>query len=197
MKRLGFILGAIILTGCAEPQAAGPATKDAPDKARSGAHPTWVQRGNWVPEWSSYVPTEVTLDGKRATTMFPAPGARRHVRDADAPSLVDGGIKGVPKIGMASVPLEGGTLELRVGEVAERNVQLDQVEAIGTIGDSVRVYWTWRRRAVTTQNGQPVEVPFSTVFIEAVRPGKTEVALHWPDSVRKALSVTVTDRPAP
>lgn len=192
MSRVRFLLVALSLSACAEPPSGRTATTDAPDKAaRRGVRPVWVERGNWVPEWSSYVSKEVTLDGKKITTNSPAPGARQHVRDADAPSLVDSGVRAGAKIGMSSVPLSPGTLELRVGEVVERNVPQDQLEAIGTIGDSARVYWTWRRRAVRTESGQTVEVPFSTVFIEGVHPGRTDVSLHWPDSLRQSLVVVV------
>ena len=136
----------------------------------------------------------MTVDGKRITTMSPAPGAQQHVRDADAPSQVDSGIRGVLKIGMAPIALGPGTVELRIGEVAERNVLPDELEAVGVTGDSARVYWTRRRRAVHSENGQAVEVPFSTVLIEGVRPGRTELSLHFPDSVRQTLVVVVTER---
>jgi len=184
------------VTACGEPQQRPAA--EAPDTApRQGARPVWVERGNWVPEWSSYVSKEATVDGKRITTSAPAPGARQHVRDADGPSVVDSGIRPGAKITMSPTPLGAGPLEIRVGEVVERNVPLDQLEAIGTIGDSARVYWTWRRRAVRTENGQPVEVPFSTVFIEGVHPGRTDVSLHWPESLRQSLVVTVREAAGP
>lgn len=195
---LVFFVLPLSLTACGEPQGARTATTEAPDTtAARRPRPAWVERGNWVPEWSSYVSKEVTVDGKRITTNSPAAGARQHVRDADAPSVVDSGIRVGAKIAMSPVALGAGPLELRVGEVVERNVPLDQLEAIGTIGDSARVYWTWRRRAVRTENGPPVEVPFSTVFIEGIRPGRTEVSLHWPDSVRQSLVVTVSEPSAP
>lgn len=181
------------LAACGDPQGSGTAPKQPTDRARHGPKPTWVERGNWIPEWSSYAPTEaIGMDGKRVMTMTPASGATQHVRDADSPSLVDSGIRPRAKLGMSTIPLEAGTLDLRVGEVVERNVLQDQLEAIGTNGESAQVYWTWRRRAVKNENGQAVEIPFSTVLIEGVKPGRTEVSLHWPESVRQSLVINVT-----
>lgn len=197
MSRSAGILAAFValaaLAACGDPQGSGTAPKQPTDRALHGPKPTWVERGNWIPEWSSYAPTEaIGMDGKRVMTMTPASGATQHVRDADSPSLVDSGIRPRAKLGMSTIPLEAGTLDLRVGEVVERNVLQDQLEAIGTNGESAQVYWTWRRRAVKNENGQAVEIPFSTVLIEGVKPGRTEVSLHWPESVRQSLVINVT-----
>lgn len=194
-----LLLVVLLLAACGGPQPGTPSASSgtASHGSSSGAHPVWVERGNWVAEWSAYVPNETTTaDGKRVTTQTPAPGAQQQVRDADAPSLVRSGSSraAAAKIGMAAVALAPGTIDLRVGDVAERNVLHDQLEAIGTIGDSARVYWTRRRRTVRTENGQAVEIPFSTVFIEGVHPGRTEISLHYPDSVRQSLIVTVAER---
>ena len=153
-----------------------------------------MERGNWVVEWSSYSPREVvTVDGKRVVTMVPTPGASQHVRDADTPSRVDGGAKANTKISViAAADVEPGTIALDVGTVTERNVPQDRLEALAVSGDSARVYWTWRRRSVRNEAGESVEVPFSTILIEGVHPGKTELYLHWPDSVKQTLVVNVS-----
>jgi len=51
--------------------------------------------------------------------------------------------------------------------------------------------WTWRRRAVRPGNGSAVEIPFSTILVEGVSPGKTELFLHWPNSVKQSVVVNV------
>ena len=145
-------------------------------------------------EWSSYTPREVvTAPGKRVITMVPTPGASQHVRDADSPSRVDGGAKANAKITtIAIADVEPGIIALDVGTVTERNVPQDRLEALAVAGDSARVYWTWRRRSVRSESGESVEVPFSKIFIEGVHPGKTELYLHWPDSVKQTLVVNVS-----
>ena len=150
-----------------------------------------MERGNWVIEWSSYTPKDVLVDGKPSTVYVPTPGASQHVRDADAPSKVDGGAKAIPKIGIAAADLEPGIIELDVGTVTERNVLQDGLEALAVGGTSARVYWTWRRRAVRLDNGSAVEIPFSTLLVEGVSPGKTELFLHWPNSVKQSVVVNV------
>lgn len=180
------------LAACAESPPAKPLPVPGTDPdARHSPGALWMERGNWVIEWSSYTPKEVIADGKSTTTYLPTPGASQHVRDADAPSKVDGGAKVVPKIGMAAADLEPGIIELDVGTVTERNVLQDGLEALAVSGSSARVYWTWRRRAVRPADGAAVEVPFSTILIEGVRPGKTELFLHWPNSVKQSVVVNV------
>jgi len=180
------------LAACAESPPVRPATPPGTDPdARHSPGARWMERGNWVIEWSSYTPKDVLVDGKPSTVYVPTPGASQHVRDADAPSKVDGGAKAIPKIGMAAADLEPGIIELDVGTVTERNVLQDGLEALAVGGTSARVYWTWRRRAVRLDNGSAVEIPFSTLLVEGVSPGKTELFLHWPNSVKQSVVVNV------
>ena len=180
------------LAACGEAPAPRPVSQESPEPgARHAPGAVWLERGNWVIEWNSYTPKEVVVDGKTTTGYAPTPGASQHVRDADAPSKVEGGAKVPPRLGMAAADLEAGIIDLDVGTVSERNVLQDGLEAVAVAGTSARVFWTWRRRALRSVNGAMVEVPFSTILIEGVRPGKTEIFLHWPNSVKQSVVVNV------
>lgn len=194
MSRRAFVFLAL-LAACGEAPAPRPVTQEIQDpSARHTPGAVWLQRGNWVIEWSSYTPKEVVVDGKQTTTYVPTRGASQHVRDADAPSQVEGGGKVPPRLGMAAADLEPGIIELDVGTVSERNILQDGLEAVAVAGTSARVFWTWRRRAVRATGGPPVEVPFSTLLVEGVKPGKTEIFLHWPNSVKQSVVVNVQAR---
>lgn len=185
----------LVLAGCGE---ARPAPAAPSDHSPVDAAPTWVERGNWVAEWTAYVPVvTTTADGKTVSAFAPAPGATQRVRDGDSPSILSPGVREPMKVAMSPIALGPGTIETKVGEVLERNVVQDQLEAVGTLGRSARVYWSRRRRLVQSDNGRFLEVPFSTVFIEGMEPGRTEVFLHYPESVRQTLIINVSARVAP
>ncbi len=185
-----FLLASLVACGEAPAPRAASQNNPAPSDHHSpGA--VWLERGNWVIEWNSYTPKQVVVDGKTTTSYAPTPGVGQHVRDADAPSKVEGGAKIPPRLGVAVADLEAGIIDLDAGTVTERNVLQDGLEAVAVSGTSARVFWTWRRRALRQVNGAMVETPFSTILIEGVRPGRTEIFLHWPNSVKQSVVVNV------
>jgi len=174
-----------------QPAMSSASSQSPGNKGAKVATVQWLKRARWVLSWSAYREV-VPASGSTPAVREPAPGAHAVVVDLDAPETPAGSVPatlGQPKPNLLE---QEGTLQMKTGEVTELSIKGDVATAIGVLGDAAAGYWTTSAKIMSFVKGRMTATPFASLYIQAKKPGRSEVTVRRQDGGEQRFSVVVS-----
>jgi len=81
---------------------------------------------------------------------------------------------------------------MKTGEVTELSIKGDVATAIGVLGDAAAGYWTTSAKIMSFVKGRMTATPFASLYIQAKKPGRSEVTVRRQDGGEQRFSVVVS-----